>query len=192
MSKSHRLLKLARTIHLYLGLFTSPALIFFAFTGALQSVNLHETTQGSSYKPPAWLTSLAQLHKKQTTVVPVRRPRPEGFPTGEPGTAGGGARAASRQGAQAGPGVDTRQPANAGAGAQTALSGKTGPAGQVGPGGPPKGHWPMKIFFVVVSLGLFVSTVTGVYLSYRYSRKPWVVTAWLAAGVVLPLLLLPF
>ena len=73
MSKSHVFLKNIRLIHLYFGVFITPALIFFAVTGALQTFSLHETTRGSSYKPPAWIATLAQVHKKQTTVVPVRK-----------------------------------------------------------------------------------------------------------------------
>src|SRR5579862_7174126 len=77
MSKSHAVLKFLRKVHLYLGVFTAPALLFFAFTGALQTFSLHETAQGSSYKPPAWIAELGQLHKKQTTELPVRKQRPE-------------------------------------------------------------------------------------------------------------------
>ena len=76
MSLSHHFLRSIRTIHLYLGVFTAPMLLFFAITGGLQSFSLHETTRGSSYTPPAWLASMAQLHKKQTIVIPVRRQRP--------------------------------------------------------------------------------------------------------------------
>src|ERR1700735_5679183 len=76
MPSSHTLLKSIRLIHLYIGVFIAPALIFFAFTGALQTFSLHETTRGSSYKPPAWIVTLGQLHKKQTTVGPVRKPVP--------------------------------------------------------------------------------------------------------------------
>src|SRR5665213_134265 len=76
MSTSHGVLKLFRKLHLYIGVFITPALLFFAFTGALQTFSLHETTQGSNYKPPTWAVTLAQLHKKQTTIVPVRKLRP--------------------------------------------------------------------------------------------------------------------
>lgn len=76
MSLSHRILKAGRLIHLYLGVFTAPALLFFALTGGLQVFSLHETTRGSNYQPPAWLVTMAQLHKKQTTVVPVHKPHP--------------------------------------------------------------------------------------------------------------------
>jgi hypothetical protein len=49
----------------------------------------------------------------------------------------------------------------------------------------------MKIFFLIVSIGLFLSTVTGIYMSYKYTRRAWLITALLIAGVALPLLLLP-
>ena len=78
MSSSHIFLRYTRLVHLYLGVFIAPALLFFAFTGALQTFSLHETTRGSSYKPPAWAVMLGQIHKKQTPIVPVRKsPPPE-------------------------------------------------------------------------------------------------------------------
>jgi hypothetical protein len=150
------LLRSVRLIHLYLGVFTTPALIFFAFTGALQTFSLHETTRGSSYKPPAWAVTLGQLHKKQTTVVPVRRlPPPE-----RPAPAG-----------------DKPQPAAAAA-----------PAPPV-----PRPHnlLPMKIFFLIVSIGLFLSTITGIYMSYKYIRNKVLLTGVLAAGIIIPVVL-PF
>ena len=78
MSTTHTVLRYLRLIHLYVGVFISPALLFFAFTGALQTFSLHETTRGSNYKPPAWAVTLGQIHKKQTPIVPPRRvPPPE-------------------------------------------------------------------------------------------------------------------
>ena len=53
MSTSHVVLRYVRLTHLYLGVFIAPAILFFAFTGALQTFSLHETTRGSNYKPPA-------------------------------------------------------------------------------------------------------------------------------------------
>lgn len=50
----------------------------------------------------------------------------------------------------------------------------------------------MKIFFLLVSVGLFLSTLTGIYMAYRYSRGRLLISGLLLAGVVLPLLLLPF
>jgi len=153
MSTTHQVLKAARQIHLYIGIFISPAILFFALTGALQAFSLHETTRGSDYKPPTWIVTLGQLHKKQTTTVPVRKQRP----------------------ADAAPKPD--KPAS------------TAPQQ---PEPPQKSHLPMKIFFLVVAVGLFISTITGVYMSYKFMRSKLLVTALLLAGIIIPLLLLPF
>jgi hypothetical protein len=61
--------KLIRKIHFYLGTFFAPSIIFFAFTGALQIVGLHEG-EGEV----AWVARLAQVHKSQTFDEPRRRP----------------------------------------------------------------------------------------------------------------------
>ncbi len=157
MSTSHATLKLFRKIHLYFGIFISPMLLFFAFTGAVQTFSLHETTQGSSYKPPAWLVTLGQIHKKQTSVVPVRKQRP----------------------------ADAPKPAKADASAPT-------PAPKPIDAPPQKSHLPLKIFFLIVAIGLFTSTLTGIYMAYKYNQSKLVVTALLLAGAIIPLLLLPF
>lgn len=198
MSKGHAALKFLRKIHLYIGIFTTPALLFFAITGALQTFSLHETTQGSNYRPPAWIASLAQLHKKQTTVVPPRRIRPAGsenVPSGErqrgdsgsSGGVGGGPSNTSRTApSDQAPSAQTQS----GPGRQSRAGERAGEAGT--PSAPRKNHLPMKIFFLMVSLSLVTSTLTGIYLSYKYSRGWWVLTGLLVAGVVAPLLLLPF
>jgi hypothetical protein len=156
MSNAHATLKFLRKVHLYIGVFITPALLFFAFTGALQTFSLHETTAGSSYKPPSWAVTLAQLHKKQTTVVPVRKPRPADAPKAD-------------------------KPADAPAAkAPDASAPKT------------KTHLPMKIFFLLVAVGLFTSTLTGIYMAYKYSRSKLVITGILLAGIIVPLLLLGF
>ena len=155
MSSSHKILKVIRQIHLYTGIFISPAILFFALTGALQTFSLHETTRGSDYKPPAWIVTLAQLHKKQTTTIPVRKQRPP----------------------DATPKPD--KPANV-------------PTPPPSPEPPQKSHLPMKIFFLLVSVGLFTSTLTGVYMSYKFIRNKLVVTGLLIAGILVPLILLPF
>ena len=158
MSFSRSFLKFSRLTHLYLGVFTAPALLFFAFTGALQTFSLHETTRGSNYKPPAWVASLAQLHKKQTPVVPVRKlPPPE--------------KAADKM-----------------APAQAAAPSAAQPAA---PTPAPQTHnlLPMKLFFLVVSIGLFLSTLSGLYMSYKYANNKVAITAALIAGTVLPVIL---
>jgi hypothetical protein len=165
MLTSHATLKFLRKAHLYIGVFIAPALIFFAFTGALQTFGLHETSQGSSYKPPAWLVALAQLHKKQTTVVPVRKlktPPPER------------------------PAADAHKSDKSAAATNLAQ----GPKVEDAPAPALKSHLPMKIFFLLVSVGLFASTLTGVYMAYKYSRGKFVITSLLLAGIVVPVLLI--
>lgn len=169
MPTSASVLKFFRLTHRYIGIFIAPALLFFAFTGAMQTAGLHEATPGSSYKPAVWIMKLAQLHKKQTVELPVRRPK----------TAG--ALDASKTDKALGA-VDSPKVAKApDAGAAPAA-----------PAPKPKGHVPMKAFFLLVSLGLFVSTLTGIYMSYKYGGSKIVVTVLLAAGIVVPLVLLPF
>jgi hypothetical protein len=50
----------------------------------------------------------------------------------------------------------------------------------------------MKIFFLLVAIGLFISTLTGIFMSYRFTRNKLVVTALLLAGIIVPLILLRF
>ena len=151
------MLKLLRQTHLYIGIFISPAILFFALTGALQTFSLHETTQGSNYKPPTWIVTLAQFHKKQTTTVPIRKPRPDAPKPDKP----------SADATPKAPAPTTPPP-------------------------PQKSHLPMKIYFLLVTLGLFTSTLTGIYMAYKYNQSKLVVTALLLAGAIIPLLLLPF
>jgi hypothetical protein len=181
MSTKHGLLKATRLVHLYLGVFITPALIFFAFTGFVQTFSLHETTRGSSYKPPAILVKLGQLHKKQTLVVPVRRPQPPAValaPSADAATIprhddGGGTH---RHG-------DGDKPQRADTAAATSAPKPDAPPAKA------KNLLPMKLFFALVSVGLFISTVTGLYMSYKYVRNAKMVTALLIAGIVIPVLL---
>ena len=76
MPTSASVLRFFRLTHRYIGIFIAPSLLFSAFTGAMQTAGLHEAIPGSNYKPAAWIVKLAQLHKKQTVEVPVRKPRP--------------------------------------------------------------------------------------------------------------------
>ena len=160
MATTHRWLKSFRTLHLYFGVFTAPALLFFAFTGALQSVNLHEAARGGDYKPPAWIASLAHMHKKQSFEVPVKRAPPKP--------------------------VVANADAVPNAGAPARASDKPSPA----PAG--RNPWPMKIFFVLVSLSLLLSTLTGICMGWRYTRNRRRYGAVLTAGIAVPALLLLF
>ena len=172
MSSSHTLLKYLRLTHLYIGIFIVPAVLFFAFTGALQTFSLHETTRGSSYKPPAWAVLLAQIHKKQTPVVPFRKvPPPDKLADKTvPDKAA----------------IDKPRAPVATSQAAPDAAPKLLPDAIV-----PKPHnaLPLKIFFLIVAVGLFTSTLTGLYMSYKYIRNRALITAVLLAGVIIPVLL---
>ncbi|RXH56205.1 PepSY domain-containing protein [Granulicella sibirica] len=192
---SRVLLKSARLFHLYSGVFLAPSLIFFAITGGLQTFSFHETTKGSSYKPPQILVELGQLHKKQTLVVPVRKAPPQDAkpaPAPEPKAAfdpsiHGDHTNQQKHDRLAAP----DQPPTAMAPAPAPVAAPAAPAPAPTP---QKVHnlIPMKVFFVIVAFGLLFSTLTGLYMSYKYTRSRFTVTVVLLAGVVVPLLLLLF
>jgi hypothetical protein len=171
MRTSQKILKLFRKIHLYIGVFIAPALLFFAFTGAIQTFNLHEPTPGSSYTPPRWLVVLGQLHKKQTTVVPVRKSKP-------PSASGDSARGTQGPPTDSHSSPSPQNPAPIKKGIEAPA-----PAGNR--------HLPMKVFFLSVAMGLTVSVLTGIYMAWKYTR-PWLVIGLLLAGAVVPYMLLGF
>jgi len=61
-------IKAMRSIHLYLGVFFAPLLVFFLISGCWQTFNLHEASKSGSYVPPAIIKSLSQVHKDQRWV----------------------------------------------------------------------------------------------------------------------------
>lgn len=73
---SARLMRRLRQLHLYLGVFFAPTLLFFTFTGMVQTFDFHEPEN----HPATWLKVAAQLHKKQA----LPRPRPASAPRGGP------------------------------------------------------------------------------------------------------------
>jgi hypothetical protein len=66
-------MKNIRLLHRYMGLFFSPAILFFAFSGALQTFNLHKPNKTTGYVPPTWILELAQIHKDQSVVMPKEK-----------------------------------------------------------------------------------------------------------------------
>ncbi len=164
MSSSHVLLRYVRLTHLYLGIFIAPAILFFAFTGALQTFSLHETTRGSSYKPPAWAVMLAQIHKKQTPIVPARKAPTPDKPIDK---------AASER-------------------PQPLVASAPAPAPKPADAPAPHNALPLKLFFLLVAIGLFTSTFSGLYMSYKYIRNRKLITATLLAGIIVPILLTIF
>jgi hypothetical protein len=146
-------LKGVRLIHLYVGVFIAPAIVFFALTGAIQTLSLHVSAKGGAYKPANWIIRLAQLHKKQTTDLPPNKPQitASSSPTVKPGSS-------------------------------KKISGP-----EKGLDRPAHNSLPLKIFFLVVSAGLLCSTITGLYMSYKYSRNKVLLAVLLIAGIVVPI-----
>jgi hypothetical protein len=153
---STRLLKFIRVTHHYIGLFFAPTILFFSITGGLQMFGLHETARGSSYAPPDFLVHLAQLHKKGTLYVPLRKVAPPSPP--KPG-------GVKLDGTK----PDTPKPV---------------------PTSPPPNSLPIKIFFAATAIALVLSTCTGLIMSWKYTRRKPIVLLTLAAGVVIPIILL--
>lgn len=159
------LLKKIRLTHLYIGVFLSPAILFFALTGAMQTFGLHDVSPNGA-RPPAWIATLAQIHKKQSPVIPAQKLRSQ-TPADE-----------LHQSA-----IDS---------ARKAVDRPSHPSAIPPSGRSPRNHHPLplKIFFLFVCIGLFLSTLSGVYMTYKFNRNKAVVTGLLVAGIALPLILL--
>jgi len=67
-----------RQLHMYLGVFFAPSILFFAFSGSLQLFNLHEGHH------PAWIAKLASIHKDQRLAAERHGPPPQGPPEFHP------------------------------------------------------------------------------------------------------------
>ena len=150
-----------RDIHLYLSMLFAPSLLFFAATGALQLFNLHEVRPDRSFQPPALLQELGMVHKDQVFALPRRR-------------------VSAPPARQAAP-IETPQTAPATIGAAPPENGGR------------RGGWTvlaLKTFFLLASLGLFISTCFGIWIGTRPGRNRRLGIGLLVAGVVIPSLLL--
>jgi hypothetical protein len=169
-SPTASVLKAVRLTHHYLGIFIAPAILFFAFTGFLQMFSFHETTRGSSYTPPAIFVHLAQLHKKATLITPQRKaPKPDAPKPDAP---------KPEAPKSAAPKLDAPKP-DAPAAPPAKLSSL-----------PVLSNLPMRLFFGLIAIGLFTSTLTGLFMAWKYNRSKPLVAGVFVAGIALPLLLL--
>ena len=188
-------LKSARVVHLYFGVWIAPALLFFALSGALQTFDLHSTARDGTYRPAKWILVLAQLHKHQTSQLPPpRRPVTDTASAGlsrgpapvSPGSPApfspkpeSDATVAGVQRAAAPPRVQPQK-------LSAAVAAQSLPAKPRAERHP----LPLRIFFLLVSVGLFSSVGTGLYMSYRYSRTRTLMTATLLLGIIVPMALI--
>lgn len=162
--------RLLRQIHLWLGVFFAPSILFFAVTGGLQELKFHEAH--GDYKPPPVLEKLGQVHIHQKfELKPQRKP-----PAAKPG----GPEAAGPQ--AAGPGADAPKPAKP----PEAQS----PEAKKGPPKPSASVAALRWFFVATSAGLVFTTLLGLWIGVVQARSRTVPLLLLAAGAVIPVLLL--
>lgn len=170
-------MKLIRQLHLYFGMFFAPTIIFFAFTGCLQTFSLHEEHDGVEAQP--WITELSEVHKDQR-VPYAPMPRPQAAPP----------EAASPS-----------QPSQAAASNEKTATIAQGekPAASSTPSAPrPKRSkkrepsFPFKYFVLFMGVGLILSTLAGIYMSFKLGRSPALVLGLLIVGTILPIVLLRF
>ena len=64
-----------RRIHLYVGVFFTPAILLFALSGALQTFRLQEE-KGDGGPPPSWIVWMASVHK-DSSLPRAKAPKPE-------------------------------------------------------------------------------------------------------------------
>ena len=144
-------MKNIRLLHRYMGLFFSPAILFFAFSGSLQTFNLHKPNKITGYGPPTWILELAQLHKDQRNASPKENAK--------------------------------TAPADSDTVEKSAP--KKAPKNE-------KSTLPLKCFVLVMSIGLMVSTLLGIYMAFRYGGDWRIVWGSLIAGTVLPVAMIFF
>lgn len=153
-------MKKVRQLHLYLGTLFAPLILFFALTGILQTLELHEGPG-----TPRWIEQIASIHKNQAlqSGEPERRP-PESASASAP----------KSRGESEGEGAANRPRPN---GDETKSASKPSP-------------WPLKWFVTLMSLGLIVTTGLGIYMAFKYERNKAIVWGLLVAGTLLPFALL--
>ena len=150
-----------RRYHLYLGMFFAPAILLFSLSGALQTFRLQEE-KGWGSNPPNWIVWMASVHKDSR--LPKAKP------------------------AQA-------QPQNATPADDHEHADEHAPPAAAKPAPPPAAGkppftLPMKIFVTLLAIGLIFSAALGIVIALNNRTTRRVSIAMLAAGTVLPLLLL--
>ena len=149
-----------RKWHAYLGLFIAPSVLFFALTGAVQLFGLHESH--GDYRPPSLLEKLSTVHKDQKFALGDHHPPPGaegGLPKREEGR-------------------DVRPGSGPGPGADGDHDEEGSPAMLL-----------LKVFFLIVSAGLTLSTLIGVWMGVSQLRRPRLAWSFFTAGALIPLVL---
>ncbi|MCU6499091.1 hypothetical protein LPN04_14940 [Rugamonas sp. A1-17] len=69
-----------RQLHRYLGVFFTPAIVFFALSGALQAFDLHKGAHRGDPPTYPWIAAMAALHKDQEMYEPPKPKAPAAAP----------------------------------------------------------------------------------------------------------------
>ncbi|MYN18426.1 hypothetical protein GTP81_16875 [Rugamonas sp. FT107W] len=69
-----------RQLHRYLGVFFTPAIVFFALSGALQAFDLHKGAHRGDPPTYPWIAAMAALHKDQEMYEPPKPKAPVAAP----------------------------------------------------------------------------------------------------------------
>lgn len=165
-----------RNIHHWLGVFFAPMILFFAFSGALQTFSLHENKGGGPYKPPAWIVVLAKIHKDQT----LPQPGPERHGHAHDRDAANGPPMAQGEHDH-----DAAAPA-----AQPDRDADHDHDADAAPKASRPSPLPLKIFVLLLSIGLMTSTVLGIWIALKMRAMRRLTLILLAAGTLVPIVLL--
>ena len=149
-----------RDLHNWFGVLFAPGILFFSFTGILQTLGLHE----NDAHPPAWIATIASLHKHQVVGHGRRHAPPPGASPAKAGAAHDddhdGRPTASKPGVARGD-HDHDAPLS-----------------------------PLKIYVLLLSATLLTSTLAGIVIALTNRaarRRTW---GLLAVGTLAPLLLI--
>lgn len=189
------MIKTIRTIHLYLGLFFAPSIIFFALTGSLQVYHLHE---GHGDKG-VWgvIAQASSIHKdlrlmaKRTGGGAAFGPGGEGpdLRSAQPPAGGqhsvevGHMEKRAPEGPEGREGeADDRQPPD---GAQPNAAGKMAAAPR-GQRQRPHSSAALQVFVVLMAIGLITTSLLGIYMAFKYNRDRRVIWGCLLMGIAFP------
>ena len=148
-----------------MGLFFSPAILFFAFSGALQTFNLHKPNKTTGYVPPTWILELSQLHKDQRIAAPKEKAK--AAPADSDSDEMSAPKKASKTAPSDSDTAEMSAPKKASKYDKSAL--------------------PLKCFVLVMSIGLMSTTLLGIVMAFRYGGDWRIVWGVLIAGTVLPI-----
>lgn len=156
-----RTMQKLRRYHHYIGVFFAPAILLFALSGALQTFRLQEE-KGWGGTPPGWIVWMASVHKDSRLPGSKAAPVEAHHHEGE--------EADHHDGDAARPAAEAPRPMPA--------------------PGPKPFTLPMKIFAALMAVGLILSALLGVTIALNNRATRRVSIAMLAAGTVLPLVLM--